>query len=326
LAIALITGIVTIHGPNVSAATTTQFTFSESAEKIISRSDEEDDLPTLYRILFAEIAKDPEQGPAIVRRMVALAPQHRDRIVETASAAFPDLAVLFGAAQVDPDEDPAEPEKPELTGELDVSASMRTGNDPNDSLDIGLTLAYEPGSWEHAASVKFALAQDSQRVTTDRFFSSYTPRYNFTDRFFVGGHGEFIRDKDDGFKWTAVESIGPGYRIFNNDHVELTVSAGPGLRQAQEKKRDGSRLQNHIIGRGTLDLLWHITDVALFSNSANIFGDDERLQSRNTTAFTYNFLDNIAGRLSYEVRHNSNPPDDTKELDTESKASIVFGF
>lgn len=163
-------------------------------------------------------------------------------------------------------------------------------------------------------------------MTTDRFATDYTPRYNLSERLFFGGYGEFVRDKDDGFKWTGLESVGPGYRVFNTDTVKLTLSGGPGLRQRQEKDRDGGRLQNDPIGNGRLEFAWQVTDRVHFSNNAVVFGDEDSVITRNKTAFTLKFLDNVAGRLSYEVRHNTDPPEDTNDLDTEAKASIVYGF
>jgi len=320
----LVVAGVLISSPAIAAAE--PFTFSETTETQIRRADEKADLPTLYRLLFAEIAKEPELAPQIVERLVVLAPQRRDDVVRTASAAFPQYASDFEAVKAHPAQKPAEVTKPVFSGEIDISAGTQTGNDPTDSVDAAVKISYVPEPWEHTAAVKFDLAQDSERVTTDRLVVDYTPRYNITDRFFIGGYNEFVRDHDDGFKWTSVEAVGPGYRIFNNDTVKLTVSAGPGLRQRQEKDRDGGRLQNDPIGIGRVQFSWQITDRAQMSNNAVVFGDEESVVTRNTTAFTLKFLDNVAGRLSYEVRNNSNPPEDTKSLDTEAKASIVYGF
>lgn len=88
-AAAAILGVASIFVSSPTSAASKPFTFSDDNETLIRRADEQADLPTLYRLLFTEIAREPDQAPQIVERLVELAPQRRDGVVRTASAAFP---------------------------------------------------------------------------------------------------------------------------------------------------------------------------------------------------------------------------------------------
>jgi putative salt-induced outer membrane protein len=50
------------------------------------------------------------------------------------------------------------------------------------------------------------------------------------------------------------------------------------------------------------------------------------VQLDNTTALTLKIVDNFAARVSYEVRHDTDPGDDADKTDTTAKASLVYGF
>ena len=56
------------------------------------------------------------------------------------------------------------------------------------------------------------------------------------------------------------------------------------------------------------------------------WGNSKRAQLDNTTALTLKIVDDFSARLSYEVRHDTDPGDDADETDTTAKASLVYGF
>ena len=43
-------------------------------------------------------------------------------------------------------------------------------------------------------------------------------------------------------------------------------------------------------------------------------------------AVTSKLIGNLSGRASFNVRYNSNPPDDIRSTDTLSKLSLVYEF
>ena len=120
--------------------------------------------------------------------------------------------------------------------------------------------------------------------------------------------------------------FGPGYQIFDTDKLKLSVEAGPGFRQARERSEDGGSMNKDLVGWGAVDFGWQITDGTKFTNVFGGTGDSKRAQMENTTALTLTIIDDFAARLSYEVRHDTDPGKDTNKTDTTAKATLVYGF
>jgi hypothetical protein len=189
---------------------------ADADEIAVNEAGSRDDLPAIYKVIFAAIAYAPEQAAAIADEAVRLAPNHRDAIINTASATFPEYAGQFAAAG----------------GE----AAAEEENSP----------------------------------------------------------------------WSG--------------------EAGPGFRQACERSQDGGSVSNDLVGWAATDLAWQITEDTKFINNFGGTGNSKRVQLDNTTALTLKIVDNFAARLSYEVRHDTDPGDDAGKTDTAAKASLVYGF
>jgi putative salt-induced outer membrane protein len=50
------------------------------------------------------------------------------------------------------------------------------------------------------------------------------------------------------------------------------------------------------------------------------------VQVDNTTALTLKIVDAFSARLSYEVRHDTDPGADADKTDTTAKATLVYDF
>jgi putative salt-induced outer membrane protein len=85
-------------------------------------------------------------------------------------------------------------------------------------------------------------------------------------------------------------------------------------------------VNNDPVGWAATDLAWQITEDTKFINNFGGTGNSKRVQLDNTTALTLKIVDNFAARLSYEVRHDTDPGDDADKTDTTAKASLVYGF
>jgi len=307
-------------GPALSAPTVG---LTDADEIAVNEAVARNDLPAIYKVIFAAIASAPEQAPAIVDEAARLAPNHRDAIVNTASAAFPVYAEQFAAAGGDA---AAEEEKSPWSGEVDIGGLYQTGNSPLDTISASGKLIYQKGSWENEFALSYNFVNDSGTTTTRRFVARDQTKYTLSERWYATSRLRFVDDKDDGFQWQTFELAGPGYRVFDTDKLKFSVEAGPGLRQAREKSEDGGSVNNDLVGWAAADFAWKITKGAKFTNNFGSSGDSKRVQLDNTTALTLKIVDDFSARLSYEVRHDTDPGDDAEKTDTTAKASLVYDF
>jgi putative salt-induced outer membrane protein len=296
---------------------------ADADETAINQAVARDDLPALYKVIFAAVANAPEQAPAIVDEAVRLAPKYREAIVNTASAAFPAYAKQFAAAG---EEAAAAEEKSPWSGEVQLGGLYQTGSSPLDTVTAAAKLGYASGRWENTADLTYDFVNDSGTTTTRRFVARNQTKYNVTERWYGTSRLRFVDDKNDGFQWQTFELVGPGYRIFDTDTLKLTVEAGPGFRQARERSANGGSVNNDLVGWAGTDFAWQITDGTKFTNSFSGTGNAKRVQVDNMTALTLKIVDDFSARLSYEVRHDTDPGDDADKTDTTAKATLVYDF
>jgi putative salt-induced outer membrane protein len=307
-------------GPALSA---NDVGLTDADEIAVNEAVARNDLPAIYKVIFAAIASAPDQAPAIVDEAARLAPNHRDAIVNTASAAFPEYTEQFAAAGGD---DPKEKEKSPWSGEAEIGGLYQTGNSPLDTVSASGKLIYQRGDWENEFGLSYNFVNDSGTTTTRRFVARNQTKYSLSESWYATSRLRFVDDKDDGFQWQTFELVGPGYRIFDTDKLKLSVEAGPGLRQARERSADGGSVNNDLVGWAATDIAWKITEGTKFTNSFATSGNSKRVQLDNTTALTLKIVDDFSARLSYEVRHDTDPGDDANKTDTTAKASLVYGF
>jgi putative salt-induced outer membrane protein len=293
------------------------------------------DLPALYKALFTAVAAAPDRLAAIVAEAAGLAPEFRDAITRTMESAFPESRAAIREAEAEAQAPPlvppapseAQPPAPQpWSGEIAASAGTATGNSPLDTIGFATTVVYTTGPWEHEAGLSYDFSRNSQTTSVNRLELEYSPSYHFTDRFFALALGRFVRDRNEDFHFTAIQAAGPGYDVIKTEDMTLSLAAGPGLRQERERKGEGGRLRNEEVGVATSEYAWDLTDRLQFSNDASVVGNTYATWIDTTSAVTVKFDENFSGRLSYSIRHNTDPPGDDNKTDTLSRAAIVYGF
>ena len=74
-----------------------------------------------------------------------------------------------------------------------------------------------------------------------------------------------------------------------------------------------------------LDYRWEFSDYADIEQEMSLEYTDQNTTSRSLTALTARLNSKLSLRLSHEIKHNSQPPDDTSErTDSTTSASLLY--
>ncbi len=74
-----------------------------------------------------------------------------------------------------------------------------------------------------------------------------------------------------------------------------------------------------------LDYRWGFSDYADIQQEMSLEYTDQNTTSRSLTALTARLNSKLSLRLSHEIKHNSQPPDDTNvRTDTTTSASLLY--
>lgn len=298
--------------------------------------------------LVQAIAANPRRVDDLVAFATAQAPGHRDSMLSAASAAFPAFAPRIRSAATGsggsgthaasatasaPGQSAAinaavlpaaAPGEGKWRGEIDVGGSRATGNTENEQVNAALRVGYESGPWDSSANVSYDFAKDSGEINTQRLRVGGNTKYRFTDRFFAYGLIDYDDDRFSGFNYELTQSGGLGYRPIHTDDWELEVSVGPALRISERKDTGEQDIEPGA--RGDLKIAWNITQDSSLTNTSSVTWGQERMMMENTTALTMKVIGQLSGRLSYNIRHNTDVPQGTDGTDTLTKASLVYAF
>lgn len=208
-------------------------------------------------------------------------------------------------------------------GNGELGGFISTGNTSNRGLSAGLTLNKEGMRWRHKLRV-LADYQRAEGVTTrDQQMATYEGNYKFSDKLYLFGLGMYERDEFQGFASRTTLSGGAGYSVVATDNVMLDIKAGPAWRRTDWL---GIPNTSEFSGLGGADFTWQISPtLKLTDNAQALWGADNSTYS-NIAAFTANLSGALSGRLSYSVRHETNPPPGNKSTDTITRATLVYGF
>lgn len=208
------------------------------------------------------------------------------------------------------------------SGEGQIGLSRTSGNTSDTGFLVAVGLSRDGLKTRQFFNAALDRQKSDGTLTRERMGANYELNYKFNDRFYAFGLIGWERDKFAGFSRRFTESGGLGYRVLDAETMTLDVEAGPAFRQV--KFVDGTS-DSQISGRGSLAYRWQILDNLAFSEDAAVYlGDSSTLTS--STALSAAITGALSARLSFDVTHESDPPEGNKKTDTASRFSVVYGF
>jgi putative salt-induced outer membrane protein len=299
--------------------------------------------PSLRAVIVREAVRlRPEWAPDIATAAVRAFPffvqdiaaaattgqpgERRRAIGEAIAAARPEMHIRIPVEAKVPEAPQPEPAPPpsRWSGHVELGGSRSTGNTDRTQFSGAVRVKYEKARWEHKANLSFDFARDDGQTTAQRLVANLEPRYRLTPRTFAFGFGEYEDDRFGGFSYRLTEVVGLGYRLVDEEAVKLIVEAGPGSRQSKVKSTGDTEVE--VVGQFKGDFAWKLSDSATLSDNLVAVAGSERHTIDNTTALTMKIVDRLSGKLSFNVRHNTDVPAGTESTDTLTKGSLVYDF
>ncbi|MCW1429256.1 YdiY family protein [Novosphingobium sp. JCM 18896] len=208
-------------------------------------------------------------------------------------------------------------------GEVEFGASRSTGSTTNFGLLGALDLKREGIDWTHQVSARAEVQRTNGQTTTERTFAAWQPNYRFQAKTYAYGLAQYEHDPFAGYDDRYTLGGGLGYRALSSDRVKLEFEGGPTLRRVQEVDGD---VQSRLAGRGSMNFNWRVTPTLSFSQKTAVYLEGEDGNLIANTALDTKLIGNLKARFSYNVQYERNPPIGTAGLNTQSRATFVYGF
>lgn len=209
------------------------------------------------------------------------------------------------------------------TGQGEVGLANSTGNTRSTDLALGLHFARQGLNWDHALDANVDYQRTNGLETKSRYFAGYNGHYKFDGPLYAVGVLSWEGDRFMGFDSRMTESAGLGYAILDSSDMQLSVEAGPALRQT-DFITGGS--ENSLAGRAAVNYRWEILPSLAFTQSVSYYGESRDSTVISDTGLTANLIGALSARLSYHVQYESSPPLGLQNTDTTSRLTLVYNF
>jgi len=211
------------------------------------------------------------------------------------------------------------------TGEGNLGAGITTGN--TDTVDIGVALkvAKAFGPWNVAADGGYDFGQVDGVDNRNRWWVGSQVNRDFTDRLYGFGDVSYEEDQFSGFDSRLFVGVGAGYHVFKEKPLTWSVEAAPGYRRSVLDTIPSTTANDFAI-RGSSKFAYDFNENVTFTNDTDVVWTDTSTQTINTAAITAQLTERISGRVSFQVRHETDPPAGFVNTDTATRASVVYAF
>jgi putative salt-induced outer membrane protein len=280
-----------------------------AARAVLEQAMKTNDAATFAAVEKATRQQYPDGGPQID----ALAAKNAAQIAEKQAAGARAKAEALAAASF----------LDNWKGEIDLGGSYTKGNTDAVAVYGAFKLNKDGLRWRHALSARADYAKSAGQISTDKDTAAYQPQYKLTDRLYAYGLGQFDRDEILGIRYRFTESAGLGYTLARGAKFNLSVEAGPAVR---ETRYIGQPRDTKPAGRGSVNFDWKPNANIELTNQSAVFFEADDTNITSTTALTSKLFGPVKGQISYNVTYEDDVPGQARSFDTITAASLVYGF
>lgn len=262
------------------------------------------------RVAHAPFARNNAGGPANHDEEFVL------HIRSVFIAAMSSLSLCAPAFAQDADE------TPEWQGEGSLSAGYTTGNTETTDFGAGLKLKHNGDLWSQSGEFKADYGETDSIETKNRIAAAGQVDRIITDRLSGYGRVTYERDEFSGFENRYFVGGGLSYDILIDEPTTWTVQGGPGYR-VDEIRGTGDTEESLGFAAGSR-LAHDFNENVALTNDTDIIYSNTSTQITNSLALTFELLGDLSARISYDVRHDTDPPAGFESTDTATKFSLVY--
>jgi putative salt-induced outer membrane protein len=222
---------------------------------------------------------------------------------------------------------------PRWTGEGSVSAGFTTGNTETTDAAIGVKAAREGQIWSFGVEARGEYGEDDGTENQNRIFLAGNADRQISDRLFGYGRVSYERDEFSGYESRAFIGGGLGYQAIDNEQTQWTLRGGPGIKIDEIRARvdpgpvivPATTEESFAVNLGS-DFDHAFNDNVAFSNDTQIVYAETSTQLQNVAALTAKLTDALSARVSFDVRHDTEPQGNFEQTDTATRFSLVYAF
>jgi putative salt-induced outer membrane protein len=225
-------------------------------------------------------------------------------------------------------------------GTLELSAAASSGNTDNTVLGArfsarrvfgGVTHDIKSGANYTEVRTRNDAGETQKRTTQDRWFAEYRLEVQTGEATFLFVRGRAEQDRFSGFDNRVFVGGGLGHEIASGDRLDWSILAGPGVQYTEledpetaavKRVKDGYMLSAFA---GS-DLTFAMRENVDLEHELDVTWSEKNTTLSSVASIKTKVTETLSSRLSYEVNHETSPPEGREPTDTLLRASVVYGF
>ena len=208
-------------------------------------------------------------------------------------------------------------------GSVAFGTLQTSGNTDTSSSNAKALLGYKSGNWQDSLLFQALRASSAGVLTAESYEANGQTDYNFTDKDFVFGNVDYLRDVFSGYDRRTSEVVGLGRRLLNSDTQQLDAQFGVGTRQT--RYTDGTS-KSEAVELLAGNYLWKFSPNSSFSENLSVEHGVSNTYSQSVTGLTTNISGSFALAITYTISHNSSVLPGFKNTDRSTAISLVYSF
>ena len=214
------------------------------------------------------------------------------------------------------------------SGEGSLSAGVTTGNTETTDLGLGVDIARQMDLWTIGLQASADYGETDGAETKNRVFLGTNLDRQINDRLFGFGQLSYEADEFSGFESRIFVGGGLGYEVLASDATQWTVRGGPGLKidEIEATLTTPASTEESFAATAQSNFAHAFNDNVAFTNDTTALYAETSTQIGNVAAITASLTDTLSARVSFEVRHETDPVVGFEDTDTISRVSLVYGF
>ena len=234
-------------------------------------------------------------------------------VIAMAIAAAP----LSGAALA------AEPQD-EWTGEVSLTYLVNNGNTEGETFGGKAKAVRDWMNWRVTTRLEGVNQSDENGRTGEKYFGSAKLDRKLDEVSYIYTLLEHEDDRFSGYHYQTSLSLGYGRTVLDDDVHKLSLEAGPGYRRSEVEQ--GDKLEEEGFVRGALGYKWTISPSSHLTEDLSVEVGEESTITKSSTQLKTKINSTLSLTVGYDIKHNSDVPEGTKNTDTTTYVTLDYSF
>ncbi len=212
------------------------------------------------------------------------------------------------------------------SGAVTASFYDRKGNARNQDWGLSLAWAYQTeGKWLFDGFIGGQSKSEDSTTTDESYKFQNAAKYFFNKKSYGVGRANYEKDRFSGIEEEAGLTGGYGRELLLSGPHRLVGETGAGI--IWTKTSDGES-DTGGVGYGALFYTWKLTDASSFSQLAGVrYSEaDSNWRVRSVSEVKATIIGSLAGKLSFEIKRNSEVPAEDKKTDYYTTMGLEYSF